>query len=116
MGDTAASADIRKVVWNAPISERTKPLPHTDAWDWQMRARCRDEDPTLFFHPDGERGAARRARQRAADAVCIQCPVRVACREHSLSVPERYGTWGGISEDDRSRLLGLARRRRTMAG
>jgi WhiB family transcriptional regulator, redox-sensing transcriptional regulator len=73
-----------------------------------MHARCRDEDPSLFFHSDGERGRDRRARQRAATEICAHCDVIIACREHSLRFPERFGTWGGMSEDDRNQLFGLA--------
>ena len=83
--------------------------PNADAWEWQLRASCRDEEPALFFHPDGERGAQRRERHRAAKAICTQCPVRTACLDHSLRVPELFGTWGGVSEEERNHLLGRAR-------
>jgi WhiB family redox-sensing transcriptional regulator len=82
------------------------PLPRgADAWAWQLSARCRTEDPSVFFHPDGERGKARSQRQRKAKAICADCPVIVQCRKHSLTFGERFGTWGGLSEDDRSRPL-----------
>jgi hypothetical protein len=25
-------------------------------WEWQLRRSCREGDPAVFFHPDGERG------------------------------------------------------------
>lgn len=65
---------------------------------------CREVDPSLFFHPEGERGPARGTRDAAAIAVCIPCPVFELCREYALAVREPYGVWGGLSEDDRVRI------------
>ena len=87
------------------------PGPNADLWDWQMRAACRGEDPSLFFHPEGERGPAREGRDAAAKAVCATCPVIAQCAAHSLKVREPYGVWGGLTEDDRERILA----RRTVA-
>jgi WhiB family redox-sensing transcriptional regulator len=78
-------------------------------WQWRLWARCRDEDPTLFFHPEGERGAARKTRQRKAKAICTQCPVVTECRLHSLRLPEAFGIWGGMSEEERDRLRAAPR-------
>ena len=81
-----------------------------EAWIWQLSARCRDMDPAVFFHPDGERGRARKERQQFARAVCADCPVMSQCRAHALKFPERFGTWGGLSEDERcTSLRGRAR-------
>jgi WhiB family transcriptional regulator, redox-sensing transcriptional regulator len=77
------------------------PGPVADLWEWQLDGSCRDADPTLFFHPEGERGAARRNRDAAAKTICATCPVMRQCREHALTVREPYGVWGGLSEDDR---------------
>jgi WhiB family redox-sensing transcriptional regulator len=80
------------------------PGPNADLWDWQLSARCRGLDPEIFFHPEGERGAARLARERTAKAVCATCPVIAECAAHALSVREPYGVWGGLSEDDREQI------------
>ncbi|WP_395307390.1 WhiB family transcriptional regulator [Mycobacterium sp. AMU20-3851] len=79
--------------------------PGPDTWRWHADARCRGEDPSIFFHPDGERGRARHNRQERAKRVCRQCPVRVDCHEHSLRFEEPYGIWGGLTEEERSHLL-----------
>ena len=50
------------------------PGPVMDLWEWQYEGKCREADPTLFFHPEGERGAARRRRAEAAKAVCAELP------------------------------------------
>ncbi len=87
------------------------PGPVMDLWEWQYEGACREADPTLFFHPEGERGSARRRRAAAAKAICAECPVLNECREHSLAVREPYGVWGGLSEDERSELLSRRVRR-----
>ena len=76
-----------------------------DLWEWQFEGACRDVEETLFFHPEGERGSARRRRAEAAKAVCSTCSVIKECREQSLTVREPYGVWGGLSEDERAAIL-----------
>ncbi|MFE6622177.1 WhiB family transcriptional regulator [Streptomyces sp. NPDC008086] len=87
------------------------PGPNADLWDWQLLAACRGVDSSLFFHPEGERGAARSARENSAKEVCMRCPVRAQCAAHALAVREPYGVWGGLTEDEREELMGRARNR-----
>ncbi|MFJ2177330.1 WhiB family transcriptional regulator [Streptomyces sp. NPDC087851] len=87
------------------------PGPNADLWDWQLLAACRGVDSSLFFHPEGERGAARSARENSAKEVCMRCPVRAECAAHALAVREPYGVWGGLTEDEREELMGRARTR-----
>lgn len=74
-------------------------------WDWQLEGACRTSDPDTFFHPEGERGPRRRAREAAAKAVCSSCPVAAECLEHALTVREPFGVWGGLSELERALRL-----------
>ena len=92
------------------------PGPNADLWDWQLLAACRGVDSSLFFHPEGERGAARTAREESAKEVCTRCPVRSECAAHALAVREPYGVWGGLTEDEREELLGRARGRLVSVG
>jgi WhiB family redox-sensing transcriptional regulator len=78
------------------------PVPQVDLWEWQYEGLCREASPELFFHPEGERGPARRWRQARAVAICRRCPVQAQCREHALRVGEPYGIWGGLTEEDRA--------------
>lgn len=87
------------------------PGPNADLWDWQLVAACRGVDSSLFFHPEGERGAARSAREASAKEVCMRCPVRAECATHALAVREPYGVWGGLTEDDREAMMGRSRSR-----
>ena len=81
------------------------PGPNADLWDWQLRANCRGADIGTFFSPDGERGHERFAREARAKLICMQCPVTAECRSHALKVGETFGTWGGLTEAERARLL-----------
>ncbi len=78
------------------------------ALDWVHRARCRDEDPELFF-PIGTAGPAA-TQIAAAKAICMQCEVRMECLEWAMATCQDAGVWGGLSEEER-RALRRARRR-----
>ncbi|XTP38437.1 WhiB family transcriptional regulator (plasmid) [Mycobacterium sp. TJFP1] len=84
---------------------KAAPLTTSEAWAWQLAARCRGEDSSVFFTPDGERGSARKRRHDRAKAICSQCPVIGACRAHAMKYREPYGVWGGMSEDDRANCV-----------
>ena len=83
------------------------PRPCSGLWDWQMRGLCRTTGSELFFARDGEGRGARIRRERLAKEICLQCPVRRACRNHAVTVSEPFGVWGGTTEADR-RWLGRA--------
>ncbi len=82
----------------------TAPFPTTSS-DWRDDAACRDADIDLFFAHDD-------ARIHEALTVCSRCPVRQECLEHALATGERYGVWGGTTEQERRQM---ARRRRRVA-
>jgi WhiB family transcriptional regulator, redox-sensing transcriptional regulator len=81
------------------------PGPVADLWEWQYQGACRGEESATFFHPEGERGSARRRRAAVARAICGTCPVIEQCRRHALAVREPYGVWGGLTEEDREQIL-----------
>lgn len=79
-------------------------VPKDATWFWQEHGACRLVDPTLFFHPQNERGVARIRRDRSAKAICARCPVRLECADYAIRAREPYGVWGGLSEEDRERI------------
>lgn len=88
------------------MSDLTRlPGPVSERWDWQLDANCRGMATQLFFHPWGERGPSREAREQRAKDVCESCPVLNECRRHALEVHEPYGVWGGLTEHERQFLL-----------
>jgi WhiB family redox-sensing transcriptional regulator len=76
---------------------------------WQDAAACHGFDTEFFFPQRGEFPAT-------AFATCRRCPVQPECLEHALTLPERFGVWGGTSERQRRRLRAERRARRLAAG
>ena len=73
--------------------------------EWQHRSACRGEAGVDFYPPmHHERKHERLARERRATAVCASCPVRLDCLEHAVAADERYGIWGGLTQDERQQL------------
>ena len=64
---------------------------------WQDFAACTGTDGDAFFPEIG--GSTREAKR-----VCAVCPVRSDCLAYALEQDIRFGVWGGLSEQQRSRL------------
>jgi WhiB family transcriptional regulator, redox-sensing transcriptional regulator len=79
-------------------------LEELATWAWRLEAACGGLPSSVFYSPDGERGAARRRRERAAKAICAGCRVREQCAAYALAYRERYGVWGGLSEHERAMI------------
>lgn len=92
----------------ASITYLPRPVP--EVYDWQQQAACRGLDSSVFFHPSGERGPSRAGRAQRAKEICARCPVLRQCREHALASHEPYGVWGGLTEEERDRMLRQDRR------
>lgn len=65
--------------------------------DWMAQARCRGEDPTIFF-PSDSLGVD------AARRICLGCGVRRQCLDYALREHLTHGIFGGCSERQRERL------------
>lgn len=94
------------------MSEKAAKLSGKEERDWQLRAECAGADPSIFFHPEGERGKAREQRIKRAKEFCRACTVLEQCREYALKAEEPYGIWGGMSEAERQRARWAEIRRR----
>ena len=81
--------------------------PPADNWDWHMQAACRGMDSEMFFHSARDHPGVRRSRGKAAKAICRTCPVVRQCLDYALRTREPYGIWGGRSEYERARMLGV---------
>jgi WhiB family redox-sensing transcriptional regulator len=63
---------------------------------------CREVDPEIFFPSKG-------GSTKAAKRICNQCVHKADCLERALARGERYGIYGGKSEQERRRILKFRR-------
>ncbi len=75
---------------------------------WALRAACRGVNVELFY-------ATVEPEVRRALSYCQRCEVRPACLEAAMDRGEAFGTWGGVVEADRRRVLRRERRDRRAA-
>lgn len=85
------------------VSKALKPVH--DKWEWQYDGACRDTNPEDFFLDPNMRGVNKRNREVSAIKICNTCPVKQECLDHALSVPEYFGVWGGMTEEQRFEIL-----------
>ena len=90
------------------VSKALKPV--ADNWEWQFEGACNGIETDDFFLEDNMRGKTKKTREVNAIAICNTCLVKQQCLDHALSVPEVYGVWGGMTEEQRhllARRLGI---------
>lgn len=68
--------------------------------DWRRAARCRDEDPELFF-PIGYDTSPALLQIAEAKAVCAQCQVRRECGDYADKAERDHGIYGGHTPQER---------------
>ena len=83
-----------------PLTQVVVRPEDVDDVGWQDQALCAQTDPEAFFPEKG--GSTREAKR-----VCRGCEVRAECLEYALENDERFGIWGGLSERERRRGLGV---------
>jgi WhiB family redox-sensing transcriptional regulator len=82
----------------AGIDLRTLPTNPSPPDVWQETAACHGIDPDVFF-PTSEEEAG------PALAYCGVCAIRETCLAWALKNGERYGVWGGLTEQQRRRVV-----------
>lgn len=71
---------------------------------WMDHAGCAGRAKLMHPEPDDVSAVDR------AKAICAGCPVQLTCLEWALARRERFGVWGGTSEEDREKLRRSLRR------
>ena len=102
-GATVTELAPRHAAGHAEGAERWEPVPGVAVVPvegelaWQVDALCAQTDPEAFFPEKG--GSTRDAKR-----VCAACLVRQDCLDYAMDNDERFGIWGGLSEQERRRL------------
>ena len=68
--------------------------------EWRAQALCRGRNTDIWFPVDQSHSSTR----RIAQATCKRCEVSTECLAYALERGERFGIWGGLSENQRARL------------
>jgi WhiB family transcriptional regulator, redox-sensing transcriptional regulator len=71
--------------------------------EWWQAAACQSAEPELFF-PISETAPAR-ADVARAKLICAACPVASQCLDYALANRQEYGIWGGLTEQERRRVI-----------
>ena len=77
---------------------------------WWARAACATADPELFF-PISYSGPAL-GQVTKAKAICARCQIQPQCLRYALDAGSIQGVWGGMTEEERRRLVRRERRTR----
>jgi Transcription factor WhiB len=80
--------------WQDPTSADLDAIEN----DWRDKARCAEVDGEIFFPELGH--STREARK-----ICAGCEVRAECLQSALDSREPWGIWGGLSDEERRKLL-----------
>jgi WhiB family redox-sensing transcriptional regulator len=91
----------RRLMSSAPVDRKPPAVLVADGGRWQQLARCRGLPSDVFFPEELDSRRRRRLQEQAAKQICATCPVIVACREHALRAPEKYGVWGALTARER---------------
>lgn len=83
---------------NETIDLRVLAAPIVEERPWAVFAACRDAEADIFF-------ATNRDSEGAALRICSICTVCDECLDHALQTRERFGVWGGATEQQRKRML-----------
>ncbi len=74
--------------------------------NWSDSARCREEDPDIFF--DKSRNGVYLHKTEALK-FCAECSVSTRCLDFAMEIPSNQGIWAGTRESGRAALASLRR-------
>lgn len=65
---------------------------------WQLKANCDETNTELFF-------SELKSKVEKAKALCASCPVAVECLQFAIDTEIEFGTFGGVTADERKSLV-----------
>lgn len=79
---------------------RTIKMYFEKEWHWMENAKCRDEDPELFYP---EHGKFSTPGVKTAIRICRGCPVINECLNWALATGDSFGVLGGMTPQQRTK-------------
>lgn len=73
---------------------------------WQDQAACKGRTDANWF----SEGPGPSRAQHDAMKICHTCPVELDCLRYAVANGEKYGIWGGMTENQRQHLRRNGRR------
>lgn len=73
--------------------------------EWTEHAACRGQDQDLWF-PGRQHPKSLATINALAKSICAACPVIDRCLTYAMQEDITYGTWGGLTEEERSKIRG----------
>ena len=80
--------------------------------EWMDLAKCRGTSSEIFFSEHRNPSPKAVEAEALAKALCAECQVKPQCLHYALSIKERHGIWGGMTENERTRHVRRLRRER----
>lgn len=84
-----------------PAATERRPETWRGDHGWRQLAACAGINTDAFFPPEGMRGKQRDRWIADAKTICAQCAVLDQCAAYAADQPERYGIFGGLTEQER---------------
>jgi WhiB family redox-sensing transcriptional regulator len=66
---------------------------------------CQDNPDYWDDELPGMDWTTRQAQIKGAKELCLECPVMMLCAEYAVTANEPTGVWGGLSTNDREKLV-----------
>ena len=70
---------------------------------------CQTTDPDIWYGVNDDKTAF----YKTAKKLCGLCPVQDACLKYALAANETEGVWGGLTPEERKKMLSAQQRVRT---
>lgn len=75
---------------------------------WMDQAACKGLPVNMFFYTEEDYGRKeRRRKDKAAKAVCAECPVKAQCLQDALDRDDAHSIQGGTTPKDRGHRVYL---------
>lgn len=77
----------------APFTE-----PYVRERIWMQQAYCKNANPDEFINESPD------VQAKTVGNYCVRCSVRLECLAYALLTKQKFGVWGGTTDEERKEL------------